>query len=65
MKFFGPAEQHLAPKPHPRYAEIAAACRECGMDVADDDFELIDAMSEDRPDDEPGFVEFIAPNVSD
>ena len=56
-----PLPAHLMP--NKRYAQIAAACRASGMDIADDDFELIDAMSEDRPDDEPGFVEFIAPNV--
>ena len=49
-------------RPHPRYAEIAAACRACGMDIADDDFELIDSMSEDPEDrgGEPGFVTFLA-----
>lgn len=34
------------PEPSPKYAEIAKAARESGMDVADDDFEKIDAMIE-------------------
>jgi hypothetical protein len=50
MKFVvaEPWEEHLIPKPSPKYAEIAAACRERGMDIADDDCELIDDMSEEE-----------------
>jgi hypothetical protein len=33
-------------KPSPRYAEIAAACRAIGIDIADDDYERIDTLLE-------------------
>jgi len=33
-------------KPSPRYAKVAAACRERGMDIADDDYERIDSLPE-------------------
>ena len=40
-------------KPHPRYAETARACRAMGMNIADDDYEKIDAMSDDEFDPSP------------
>jgi hypothetical protein len=33
-------------KPAPRYAEIVVTCRAMGMDIANDDYEKIDAMLE-------------------
>jgi hypothetical protein len=33
-------------KPASRYAEIAVACRAMGIDIANDDYEKIDAMLE-------------------
>lgn len=48
MKFFFETEMTPASAPHPRYAQIAEACRACGMDLKDDDFELIDAMAEEE-----------------
>jgi len=35
-------------KPAARYAEIAAACRAMGMDIANDDYEKIDAILENN-----------------
>jgi len=34
--------RNVKPEPHPRYREIAEACREMGMEVRDDDYEFID-----------------------
>jgi hypothetical protein len=47
MKMFKGPTQNLF-KPHPRYAEAAKAARALGMDVADDDYEKIDAMVENE-----------------
>jgi hypothetical protein len=33
-------------KPSPRYAEVAMACSEMGMDIANDDYERIDTLLE-------------------
>ena len=38
---------HPIPEPSPRYKLIAEALRECGQDIDDDDFELIDALPSD------------------
>jgi len=35
-------------KPAAHYAEIAAACRAVGMDIANDDYEKIDAIFENN-----------------
>ncbi len=40
----GRAEDTIKPASH--YAEIAAACRTMGMDIADDDYEKIDTLLE-------------------
>lgn len=48
-------------RPDPRYAQIAA-CRECEMGVADDDYEFIDAMTEEELS-KPGVVIFPTPEV--
>lgn len=34
------------PKPHPRYAQMAAAMRATGLNIKDTDFETIDALLE-------------------
>ncbi len=34
------------PKPHPRYAQMAAAMRATGLNIKDTDFEKIDALLE-------------------
>jgi hypothetical protein len=34
------------PKPHPRYAQMAAAMRATGLNIKDTDFERIDALLE-------------------
>lgn len=43
MKFIYGREEDF-PKPSPRYAEIGAACRAMGMDIADDDYERVDNL---------------------
>ena len=40
----GPTENVIKPARH--YADIAAACRAMGMDIADDDYETIDTLRE-------------------
>ena len=45
MKFYGP-EDAVVDEPSPHYADVAGACREMGMDIADDDYERIDALVE-------------------
>lgn len=62
VRFFDAGEEQPANlQPHPRYAQTGSACRECGMRVADDDYELIDSMTEDELS-EPGVVLFRVPD---
>ena len=42
MKFITDSEKFL--KPAPRYAQMAVILREQGLEVQDDDYELIDLM---------------------
>ena len=44
MKFTIVSDRTSAPKPSPRYAQLAATWRAAGMNIKDDEFERIDAI---------------------